>query len=326
MRKVFLLIVFCSICLSIRAQEKVDFDIDFLKSKKGFYWEGGGVPVGPDITFSQSLLFSELPTTVQFYAVSRKGRINYLTPKIWVDGLEVKLQLEFLLKTAQWEIDKPYQHQNFSEQLEQASKNERLELIKDNLDKLPAIYFLEKEKEKYSLDVVRDLFQKIPTENSKSIYTKRLEVFLNAKPIKPLKIGDKIKNIELINSNNEHQQLFQSDLKPKLLVLMNSESAYSLSTISLLTQFHELVNEEYEIVTVWSDKSFDRWQNFRADLKENIKWTNLLDIYGEAFQYFGEDLTPTFFVINPDGTFERKFRGYNKRVVSQLKALSEAVE
>jgi len=323
MKKVFLLILFCFICLNIFAQEEVVFNIDFLKSKKGFYWEGGGIPVGPSISFSQSILFSELPTTVQFYVVSRKGRINYLTPKIWVDDLEVNLKLEFLLKTAQWEIDKPYQHQNFSEQLEQASKNERLELIKDNLDKLPAIYFLEKDKEKYSLDVVSDLFQKITTENSKSIYTKRLEVFLNAKLTKPPKIGDKIKNIELINSNNERQQLFQSDLKPKLLVLMNSESAYSLSTISLLSQFHELVNEEYEIVTIWSDKSFDRWQNFRADLKANIKWTNLLDIYGEAFQYFGEDLTPSYFEIDPDGTIEGKFKGFNKRIVSRLQALSE---
>jgi hypothetical protein len=312
--------------LSIRAQEKVDFDIDFLKSKKGFYWEGGMVPVGPEITFSQSMLFSELPTTVQFYAVSRKGRINNLTPKIWVDQQDVHLQLEYLLTSAQWQIDNPYQYQQFSEQIEQASKNEKLKLIGENLDKLPAIYFLEADKKKYPLEVVRDLFQKIPIETSNSIYAKRLEVYLSAKSIKSPKIGDKIKNIELINSNNERQQLFQSHHKPKLLVLMNSESAYSLSTISLLSQFHELVKEEYEIVTVWSDKSFDRWQNFRADLKANIKWTNLLDLYGEAFHYFDEDLTPTFFVINPDGTFERKFRGYNKRVVSQLKSLSEAVE
>ncbi|WP_194973434.1 TlpA family protein disulfide reductase [Aquiflexum lacus] len=326
MRKVFLLIVLWSICLSIRAQEKVDFEIDFLKSKKGFYWEGGGVPVGPEITFSQSMLFSELPTAVQFYAVSKKGRINYLTPKIWVDDLEVHLQLEFLLKSAQWEIDKPYQHQNFSEKLEQATKNEKLELIGKNLDKLPAIYFLEAEKEKYPLEVVRDLFQKIPIETSNSIYAKKLEVYLTVKSITSPKSGDKIKNIELINSNNERQQLFKSDQKPKLLVLMNSESAYSLSTISLLSQFHELVKEEYEIVTVWSDKSFDRWQNYRADLKANIKWTNLLDIYGEAFNYFDEDLTPTFFVINPDGIIERKFRGFNKRIVSRLQALSEAVE
>ena len=326
MKKVFLLIVFCSICLNIFAQEQVDFDIDFLKSKKGFYWEGGGIPVGPEINFTQRMLFSELPTTVQFYAVSRKGRIKYLTPKIWVDHQGVHLQLEYLLNTAQWQIEKPYQYQKFSEQIEQASKNEKLELISENLDKLPAIYFLEADREKYPLEVVRELFQKIPIENSNSIYTKRLEVYLTAKSITSPKIGDKIKNIELINSNNERQQLFKSDHKPKLLVLMNSESAYSLSTISLLTQFHELVNEEYEIVTVWSDKSFDRWKNFRTDLKANIKWTNLLDIYGEAFHYFDEDLTPTFFEINPDGTIKGKFRGYNKRVVSQLKALSEAVE
>lgn len=326
MKKIFLLILFCCICLNIFAQEEVVFNIDFLTSKKGFYWEGGGIPVGSDITFSQSMLFSELPTTVQFYAVSRKGRVNNLTPKIWVNEPEVQIQLEFLLKTAKWEIDKPYQHQKFSEQLEQASKNERLELIKDNLDKLPAIYFLEKDKEKYALDVVMDLFQKIPTENSKSIYTKRLEVFLNAKSSRPPKIGDKIKNIELINSNNEAKQLFQSDLKPKLLVLMDSESAYSLSTISLLAQFHEEVKEDYEIVTVWSDKSFDRWQNYRADLKANIKWTNLLDIYGEVFQYFDENLTPTYFEINPDGTMTGKFKGFNKRVLGRLQALSEAVE
>jgi peroxiredoxin len=326
MRKVFLLIVLWSICLGIRAQQKVDFDIDFLKSQKGFYWEGGGVPVGPDITFSQSLLFSELPTPVQFYAVSKKGRINNLTPKIWVEQKKVHLQLEYLLTTAQWQIDKPYQYQQFSEQIEQASKNEKLKLIGENLDKIPAIYFLETEKEKYPLEVVRDLFQKIPIENSNSIFTKRLEVFLNAKSFPSPKIGDKIKKIELINSNNERQQLFKSDHKPKLLVLMASGCTYSLSTISLLAQFHELVKEEYEIVTVWSDKSFDIWQNYRADLKANITWTNLLDLYGEAFHYFDEELTPTFFVINPDGTIERKFRGYNKRVVSQLKALSEAVK
>lgn len=326
MKKVFLLILFCYICLNIFAQEEVVFNINFLKSKKEFYWDGGGVPVGPEINFTQRMLFPQLPTTIQFYAVSRKGRINYLTPKIWVDQQEVRLQLEFLLKTAQWEIDKPYQYQKFSEQLEQASKNERLELIKDNMDKLPAIYFLEKDKEKYPLDVVSDLFQKIPSENSKSIYNKRLEVFLNAKSSRPPKIGDKIKNIELINSNNEAQQLFQSDLKPKLLVLMNSESAYSLSTISLLSQFHELVKEDYEIVTVWSGGSFDRWKNYRADLKANIKWTNLLDIYGEVFQNFGEDLMPTYFEINPDGTIKGKFKGFNKRIVRRLQALSETVQ
>lgn len=267
-----------------------------------------------DGNFSVNLKFDVFPFYFTIHDVSKKGKYKKVSPLIWVDNesdqpiLEIEEDHIILKNKSETQI--------LSETIENAKGNEKINIIENNLSKIPALCFLKMEMEKTSISRLEELFNKIPATSNNFYY--QIEAYINASKRPLLKKGRKIEPFTLIDVEDRKQNIFQNTSTTKIIAILSSGCSYSMASISLLKQVEEKKNEHIEIITIWDQQRNDPWQIDEAKQKEKIVWMNLWDRYGFTHHYLRIKSHPTFYVVSPDGVLKDKFAGYSKRTAKKF--------
>lgn len=275
--------------------------------------ENGITSVESDIQQSPSFFY--------FAKISKGGKIEKQTPRIWFEGDRVEVTMDWSDKSFQIPDLMPFQ--SISEKIDSLKGKSQIEFILENPNTIPGLYFANEKKKNISISDLEIFSQGVNEENKKTIYFKKLETYLSAKKHEPLKKGHKIEDFKLTNTEGEQVSVINGNNKSRIIALFSSGCAYSIASINLLEQLAELKNDKIELVTIWEDPTKKVWLTTHQDKKDKITWTNLWDEYGFASTYLNRTMWPTFYVINEESEFTEIIRGYSKKSLNKLKKIVE---
>jgi len=274
-----------------------------------------------DGTFSVDVAIQQNPSFFSFEKISKRGKIERQTPRIWFENDRINLTLDWSNKSFQMEGLMPFQ--STSDKIEDLKGKQQIEFILNNPSNIPSLYFANSLKEKISIYDLEKFSQSVSDEYKNSIYLKRIENYVFVKKLKTLKKGEKVKDFKLPDKDDNQISVINRRNKKQLIALFSSGCSFSIASINLLAQFAELNNDKIEMTTIWDDKSKNTWLNTHQDKKSKITWTDLLDEYGFASTYLNTTTWPTFYVIDEEGELTEMFKGYSKKTAKKLRALLE---
>ncbi|MBE9466787.1 MAG: redoxin domain-containing protein [Bacteroidetes bacterium] len=313
MNKIFTITFFLFVVLSNSfSQTKIKGEI--LGENKRIYLstESSLIPLTiENHKFSLEVEKGKSPISISFALISKKGKISYLTPKIWMDSDSVNIKLDFSNEQVKYEIDNRYIFQNLSEKIEKSDKKDQIKLIRNNLDKYPALFFLYKKMEDVNIKVLSSLYTLILERNKLCFYAQRIKGYIDAKKLKTPKKGKQFESFRLEDKNGKIINIYNQSEKYKLLAFMSSACYYSLSSLSELSELYEKYNTEIEFITIWNDKKKNTWQNYKAKLKSVVVWTDLWDKTNFAHTYFDITISPSFILVNKEGVIIKIIRGFD---------------
>jgi hypothetical protein len=325
MKNLFLTLTLSLSLYQIQAQNTVNFtgQIKNTNPEELIYLglEGSllALKIMEDGTFSVDKDIEQNPSFFYFAKISKRGEIERQTPQIWFENEQIVVSVDWADKSFQMENLMTFQ--SISEKIEASKSNDQIDLILENPNEIPSLYFADKLKETISSSELEKYYKSLNDENKNSNCAKRIENYLSAIKREPLKKGRIVENFKLPNMNGQYINVVNVDNKPQVIALFSSGCAYSIASIKLLEQLTELNNSKIEIVSIWDDKSRDTWLNSYQDEKSKITWTNLWDECGFAKTYFDRTIWPTFYVINEKGELAQILKGYDKKTVRELKKL-----
>lgn len=311
--------------LQIHAQKSVRFngELQNFSSSEIIYLglDQRSVPleISEDGSFSVEIPVELRPFFFRFSKISKRGKIEPQTPLIWAESDSVYIVIDWTDKSFEFKGELPFQEA--SENLEAAKGKERLELILQEPNSIPSLYFADKHKEDISEGDLEKILAALDYVAKKTIYAKRIDAYLSAMKKSPLKKGHKPENFELPDKNGEYISVLNDEGKTQVIALFSSGCAYSIRSIDLLEQIAKLNNDKIEIVTIWDDSNKEIWLNTYQNEKAKITWTNLWDEYGFAKMYLNRKLWPTFYIINEEGELAEILKGYHNKTAKALKAL-----
>jgi len=290
------------------------------------YYSGGGrglapLKLSPEGHFEVEIMSGASPTKFTINTISKRGKINSLFPILWVDEEEVTGIFDLEKRKVQTSNSTTYQL--LSEKIEGASKKKRVNIIAENVNEPPSLYFLNLQKESISLDELEAMIERVESEYHDLAAFQQIGNYISAKRFGKVKMGSKITDFTLANAADEQESILSDNNKTKLIAILSSGCSFSLASISLLDQLEQINNGNLEQVTIWNDKDKDTWLKYRSDLKEKITWKNLIDEHDFAFTYLDNNSFPTFYVVSPEGILVDKFTGYSKRTEKKLRWLVE---
>ena len=275
--------------------------------------------ISKDGAFSIDMDFAQLPSFVSVKTVSGRGKITNHLPRIWFSDDNLSLDINWVEKTFDSSSKVPYQE--LSQEMENLKGKKQKQLILANPNQWPGLFFADRFKEDLPISDLEAFLERTTEEFSQSIYAKRIEYFIAAERMNPIKKGKALADFKLPNEQGEEIALLQSSDKPKLIALFSSGCAYSVASIQLLQKLHEEGSDQLEIITIWEDNSRDTWLNYRKDEKEDITWINLWDQYGFASTYLDRKMWPSFYVVDPEGILIDRFSGYSQKSADKIRAL-----
>lgn len=328
MRKLFFLLIMWGTAFNVcNAQNiiKVKGKILNAESVDNIYLGSGAmsaVEVLDDNTYSIELDVPVLPAKISFSNINFKtGMLTNLTPDLWVESSDVEVNFDASKKN-EYKIIPSVAYQTLSEKIQYADKNNRKELIAQNSNSFPALYFLYSDyffKENKDLVFLEDVLAGLDQDYKESYYGRLLDTFLKAKKEIPAKKGKKLISLELFNADLKSMNLIEQNGKTKIICYTSTECGYSSPTIAFLAELNEKINKDtYEIITVWDDSSYEVWQNHRPEIKDAIKWNNLWDKYRFVSVYMNIDTTPTFFVVDQNGVLVKEMKGISSKTKKKI--------
>jgi hypothetical protein len=253
-----------------------------------------------------------------------KRRLKSLTPTLWLTEKEYTLTLDMTTSPFQISGFGNYANQELSETIEKARKRKKLKIIEQHLDKLPAIYFLNEIKGRVRAKRVQKLSEKIPPEITGNVYAKRISTYTRAKAQGTLKKGKKVENFSLYNKSEEKELLFSTENKMRLVAFLGTGCFFSIRSIAGLAELNEIYGSKVEFIAVFTDKTYDIWQNKHAKEKNAIAFKNLWDKYGYANALFNVRVFPSFYLIDEQNKIVQKIKGLNNDQIRE--ALEEFTE
>lgn len=326
MKKLLLTLMFAGVFYQIKAQHTVHIhgQIDQYTAPDLIFLNVGGtgmpIEIAADGSFSTDRGIHQSPSF--FYFSKLKGKkLERLTPSIWFESDNVKISLNLADKSFETAHLMPYQHT--FEKLESMDKKERIKYVLENPNQIPSLYFAETNKESIPLADLEMFYQNIQEDYKSHTYGKRIENYIRAKQMAPLKKGQKIEDFHLADKEGNKVAVIGMSDKPKLISLFASSCAYSVLSIDLLEKFSKMNDSRMDIITIWGDDSEDIWLNTNTSRKEKITWSSLWDEYGFTSAYFNRNMWPTFYVVNENGELIDTFRGYGKKTLKRLEKLAE---
>lgn len=261
-----------------------------------------------------------IPTPIQFYNVTPKGKIINSTPLIWVTQDTVALELHWPSKS--FTVSHPLPEQALSQQLEGLQSKERYALLQQNAHTWPALYFTDIEKGNLPLEKLQSLIEQIPQAHRSAYFAQSILSYAESKKRVPVKIGKPVEDFTLPNSDGDMVHVLKAaPEKPTVIGVFSSGCSYSIASIDLMRQFEAKNEGRVHLVTVWNDPTPLSWQTTFAEKKAAITWTNLLDQHNFAYNYLGAKGWPYYFVIDKNGMLTDIFTGYSKRTAKRLRAL-----
>lgn len=327
MKKTLLTLTLALILLQAKAQESVTINgrIGNLKTAESIYLDLGGALIElkllEDGTFSTNANIQQSPSFFRFAIISKKGKVEFQTPRIWFDKDSVEVNFDWLDKSFQIPSKMPYQ--SMSEKIETMKGDKQTEFILSNPINIPILYFVSENRDKISISNLEAFCQKVDDIYQNSIYFKKLTNYLSAKKRKPIKIGGIVEDFTLPNKDGNRVSVVNKGAKTTLITIFSSSCYYSIASISLLEQLTKINNGKIEIITIWADETKDAWLNAHINQKNKITWTNVWDEYRFASTYFQNTGWPTFYVIDAEGRLMDIFHSYNQKTAKKLKDLTK---
>lgn len=320
MKNIFLLILLLLFFLEVNAQVNVEIKGKVINSSEDIRLRSEGIlrllNLDENGEFNVTLTVESLPTYFSIATLSGRGKISNQIPTIWVDEKQFVIEIDLAKKS--YKTDQKTKYQDLSEKIENANIKTQLALISESPNQPPAMYFLEKNKEKVSSEFLGAYLNKL---NSASKYAQYIQHYDSAKQLNSVGVNSIIKNFPLKNKNLEYEDVIVKNGKKKLIGLMSSSCYFSMSSIPFLVQVHANGHEKLDVITIWDDVSYEIWQNRNPELKAKITWKNLWDEYEFAVNYFNRTLTPTFFIVDENGKIEKKLTGFDNKTMKHIKTL-----
>jgi hypothetical protein len=269
--------------------------------------------------FTAEVNAQSLPSFVSFNTLSPKGKIERLLPRIWFESNRVAISVNLTERTFETQVLQP--DQEISEQIEQLSGKAQREFILNNPNHWPSLFFAHRLRNDFEVAEIKAFLKDMNDAFRNSYYYLRLENYVNAKRLPPLKKGKKVALFGLPDKDGNEVLVAPADGKTRLIALYSSGCSYSVASIDLLAQLHELKDGNLEIISIWEDSNRDTWLNAHSEQKEKITWTNIWDEYGFAATYLDNRLSPSFYVVSAEGVLLDKFYGYSKKTARKISAL-----
>ena len=287
--------------------------------------KGGATPSGPlavvnetqvaywqpaKAQFKTEFTVEQLPTSVSFATISKKGKVTPLTTEIWIDDPDVRLEID--LANRQVTSDKPYTQQVLADKLAKATGQEKINLIRQHADTYPAIYHLHQLviRNQVSVAELEKVFQSVPDDKKSYRYAKQIGGYLLGKQLPPLAVGKAVTPLVLQDRNRKPHTLGNPTKKHLLLMVASSGCQFCLMALPEVDRLRNAMGEQMEVVTVWTDPTYHIWQNAAKDVKRLVTWIDLWDETGVANTYFKAEATPSFYLIDRNGVVIAKTEGY----------------
>ncbi len=270
-----------------------------------------------DGAFELTAKVSSFPTFFYFSTISKKGKIISKSPLIWFESDSLFVELNWLDGTITMEGKLPYQ--GLSEKLEALKGKQQMEEARKHANAIPALYFANVLKEKIGIADLEAFLANVPDSLRALHYFKKIENYLLAQKIGPLKKGSVVQDFQLPDSTGNLISILQNSGKKQLVALVSTGCFHSLASLSMLQELANHNNRHYEITAIWDDGSKGIWLRARKEQKSKISWTNLWDEYGFATTYFGMQVSPSFYVIDETGVLVEVFRGYDEQIALKIK-------
>lgn len=327
MKKILLTLTLGLVLSQSQAQKSIHLSgrIKNLKTAESIYLDLGGALIElkllEDGTFSTNANIQQSPSFFRFATISKKGKAEFQTPRIWFDKDSVEVNFNWLDKSFQ--IPSKMLYQSMSEKIETMKGDKQTEFILSNPINIPILYFVNENRDKISISNLEAFCQKVDDIYQNSIYFKKLTNYLSAKKRKPIKIGGIVEDFTLPNKDGNRVSVVNKGTKTTLITIFSSSCYYSIASISLLEQLTKINNGKIEIITIWADDTKDSWLNAHINQKNKITWTNVWDEYRFASTYFQNTGWPTFYVIDSEGRLIDIFNNYSQKTANKLKDLTK---
>jgi len=199
---------------------------------------------------------------------SKKGKLTYLLPIIWLD--EKSPVVNFDLADNSYESSSKPPYQSISENLEQSKEKEKIDYILKNPNQWPSLYFANELKSNMATQDLLKFLDELKEPFISSPYFLKIKSYSIAKSREPVKIGRLVEDFALPDKTGDLQSILKNKDKTKLVALFSSGCSFSIASISLLSQLNEINNDKIEIITIWDDPNENSWKTMHADKKEVI--------------------------------------------------------
>lgn len=218
--------------------------------------------------------------------------------------------------------NQPHTHtfQKASETIERSGKRKKLKLIKQNIDKAQALYLLNEVKQKYNKHQLHELALLIPDSLRQNHDAQQILGYLKAKNQPKLKKGGTLANFSLPDKDQKQTPLFKNNGNYTIISLLESGCPYSIKAIEIMSDLYRDKNQPVDFVTIFTDKTYEDWQNHRADIKSKITWPNLWDSDEFIETHLGLTMVPTFYVIDANRKVTAILKGLNEKTIDAIKS------
>ena len=287
MKKILLILTLGLILSQSQAQKSINFSgkIKNFNTAESIYLGLDGnvimqLKLQANGTFSTNANIQQTPSFFYFAKISKKGKIEQQTPRIWFDKDSMEVNIDWLDKSFQ--IPNTLLYQSISEKIETLEGNRQTEFLLSNPISIPILYFINRNKENISISDLEIFAQRVEKSYQNTFYFKSIASYISAKKRKPIRIGDKVEDFKLTDKDGNQVSVINANEKTKLITIFSSGCFYSISSISLLEQLKKVNDNKIEIISIWADETKDAWLNAYIDQNNKITWTNVWDEYGFA--------------------------------------------
>ncbi len=255
-----------------------------------------------DGRFEVNFMADEFPVPVAFISASAKGRIQSISPTLWLVTSEHILDLNAAKKTMTYSLSPLSPDQQLSEKFETAKGAQFEQLLKKHSANRTSLYILYQRKREFSPAHLATLLTIIPEAVHTDEYYLALAAYVTAKQQKSPKKGDVFQTFTATDNAGNKVNISPKQENYRLLALLSPSCQYSLKSIEVLNSLNEHYAGKLEIVGIWSASGSSDLQTKYKEQIEKVSWSNYWDNNAYAEYYFNaEYISPTFLLVDRNG-------------------------
>lgn len=252
-----------------------------------------------------------------FTSITPKYKLIQHTPTLWIEK-NCTIDLDLSTQPATYTVSHKILFQALSEKIEHANKKQKIKLIEENPNQIPALYFLDEQKSRYKTKQVEHIASLIHDSSMQTNYAQRIRAYCDAKQKEDIKKGKTIENFTLPDKENAPIELLENNQQISIVSFLSSGCGYCILSIKELAKLHNQYGSKGNFVSVFLDDSYETWQLYKAEEKSKITWTNLWDEMGYANTYFDINTYPTFYIIDANHRVIEILKGINAKNINKI--------
>ncbi len=262
-----------------------------------------------DNKFTYQLPKAQSPQCIGLAQI-KGSKVKHLSPEIWITADTVNIEFNISKAGNTYKMDKRSPHQSISEQIQSAPKGKKMQLIEKNLNVYPALFFLYKNKEKFSLKKLKAIYPKIPQKFKEDILAQRLKGYITAKQLSVPKKNKQFRTFQLKDKNGKLIKIETKANKYRLLIFMSYGCFFSRMSVPKVAKLQKKYAEKVDFISIWNIDSNEMWQD--KEIAPLLTWTNLWDKNEFVFTYFDINLYPSFYLVDKNGKIITILKNYEK--------------